>query len=53
MKSQICTEADYLQAHLTVIAGGPRRRKSALQNLKHPVKLILKKWFVASVRIPG
>ena len=49
MKLQICTEADYLRAHITVIEGETRRRKPDLHNLMHQVISILKKW-IASAR---
>lgn len=45
---RICTEADYLQAHLTVIVGESRRRNPAFHNLKQRVTSILKKWITAA-----
>jgi hypothetical protein len=47
MQLKICTEADYLQAHLTVIVGESRRR-NAFQNVKQRVTSILKKWIAAA-----
>ena len=47
-KLRICTEADYLQAHLTVIEGESRRRNPALHNVKQWVTSILKKWILAA-----
>ncbi len=44
MKLQICTEADYLQAHLTVIVGRSRERNLAFRNLKQRVAMLFKKW---------
>jgi hypothetical protein len=49
MKLQICTEADYLQAHLTIIVEGSRRRNPAFRNLMQLITSILKKW-IASIR---
>jgi septum formation topological specificity factor MinE len=46
----ICNEADYLQAHLTVILAESRRRNPALDNLKQRVASVLKKW-VRRVRV--
>jgi hypothetical protein len=48
MKLQICTEADYLQAHLTVIVGGSRRRNPSFRNLKQLLTSKLKKWIAAA-----
>jgi hypothetical protein len=48
MKLQICTEADYLQAHLTVIVGGSRRRNPSFHNLKQLLTSKLKKWIAAA-----
>src|SRR5437764_15393983 len=42
-KLKICTEADYLQAHLTVIEGESRRRDPAFYYLRQRVTSILKK----------
>jgi len=50
-KSEICTEADYLQAHLTVIVAESRHRNPALDNLKQKVTSILKKWIAAVKRL--
>jgi hypothetical protein len=41
---KICTEADYLQAHLTVIVAESRDRNLALDNLKQKVTSIMMKW---------
>jgi hypothetical protein len=45
---KICTEADYLQAHLTGIAGGSRRWNAAFLNLNLRITSILKKWIAAA-----
>jgi len=45
---KICTEADYLQAHLTVIVGESRHWNPAFHNLKQRVTSILKKWIAAA-----
>ena len=50
-KSEICTEADYLRAHLTVIVAESRHRNAALDNLKQTVTSILKKWIAAAKRL--
>jgi hypothetical protein len=39
---KICTEADYLQAHLTMIVGGSRRWNAAFLNLNLRITSILK-----------
>jgi hypothetical protein len=41
---KICTEADYLQAHLTFIAGESGRRNPVFRNLKKWLRSVLKKW---------
>jgi hypothetical protein len=46
-KLKICTEADYLQAHLTIIVGESRYWNPAFHNLKQRVTSILKKWIAA------
>jgi hypothetical protein len=51
-KMKICTEADYLQAHLTVIVGGLHERHTALHNFKQRLASILKKWILATERRP-
>ncbi len=51
MKLQICTEADYLQAHLTVLARGSRGRNPAFLNLKQLVTSVLKKWITAAMEV--
>ena len=48
----ICTEADYLQAHLTVIVGESRRRNPVLHNLKQRVTSILDKLSTAAKAEP-
>jgi hypothetical protein len=53
MKLRICTEADYLQAHVTVLAGGFRARNPAFLNLKQWVTSILKKWIMAAMEVRG
>jgi hypothetical protein len=45
---KICTEADYLQAHLTFIAGESGRRNPAFHNLKKCLTSIMKKWIIAA-----
>ena len=46
MRSQarICTEADYLRAHLTVIAEETQGNTPAFHNLKRRITSILKRW---------
>lgn len=53
MKLRICTEADYLQAHLTVLGGGSRGRNPAFLNLKQLVTSVLKKWIMAAMEMRG
>jgi len=53
MKLPICTEADYLQAHLTVLTGGSRGRNPAFFNLKQRLTSILKKWITAAMEVRG
>jgi hypothetical protein len=45
---KICTEADYLQAYLTGIAGGSRRWNAAFLNLNLRITSILKTWIAAA-----
>jgi hypothetical protein len=45
---KICTEADYLQAHLTFIAGESDRRNPAFRNLKKWLRSVLKKWITVA-----
>jgi len=45
---KICTEADYLQAHLTVIQGESRGRNPTLHNFKQRVRSVLKRWNLAA-----
>jgi hypothetical protein len=45
---KICTEADYLQAHLTVIEGESRDKNLSLHNVKQRVKSVLKKWILGA-----
>jgi hypothetical protein len=52
-KLQIYTEADYLRAHMTAIPGEFRRRPTPLDNLKHQLSTILKRWLAAQTRIRG
>ena len=42
----ICNEADYLQAHLTVVMRERRRRNPAFHEFKQWVGSILRKWAV-------
>ncbi len=51
-KLKICTEADYLQAHLTVIGGKSRGRNLTLHNVKQRVTSVLKKWILAANASP-
>jgi len=53
MNLQILTEADYLRAHITVIAAIPRRRKPNFHNLMHLVNRILKKYTAAPMQNRG
>ena len=41
---KICTEADYLQAHVTVIGGETGDRSPALRILKQHLTSVVKKW---------
>jgi hypothetical protein len=43
---KICTEADYLQAHLTFIGGESRGRNPTLHNVKQRATSVLKKWIL-------
>ena len=45
---RIRTEADYLQAHLTVIEEESRGRNLTLRNVKQRVTSVLKKWILAA-----
>ncbi|MDP9146650.1 MAG: hypothetical protein M3N22_03260 [Acidobacteriota bacterium] len=45
---KICTDADYLQAHLTLIDGEPRVRKTTWQDMKERVTSVLKRWILAA-----
>jgi hypothetical protein len=45
---KICTEADYLQAHLTLIEGVSRGRYPTLQKAHQRVTSVLKKWISAA-----
>jgi hypothetical protein len=49
MRSQIYTEADYLQAHLTVIVNASRRTFPDFHDLKLRMTSILKKWIAAAM----
>ncbi len=42
--SIICNESDYLQAHLTFVAGKPAPGIAVFQELKQQVTSMLKKW---------
>jgi hypothetical protein len=44
----ICNEADYLQAHLTVIVSEPRRGNVVFHDFKQRVTSLLKKWVTAA-----
>ena len=41
---QICSEADYLRAHLTALEPVPREKQPALRVWKERMRLALKKW---------
>jgi hypothetical protein len=45
-RSIICNEADYLQAHVTVIVRGPGQRNPIIQDFKEWVNSIMKNWAV-------
>lgn len=45
---KICSEADYLQAHLTIIAERSDLRNPRSRNAKHRITSILKKWIKAA-----
>ncbi len=49
MRSQIYTEADYLEAHLTTIVKASRRTYPAFHDLKLRMTSILKKWIAAAM----
>ncbi len=53
MNLRILTEADYLRAHITVIAAERRGRKPSFHNLKHLVNRILKKYAAAPMQNRG
>jgi hypothetical protein len=53
MNLQILTEADYLRAHITVIAANRRRRKPSFHNFKHLVNRIVKKYTAAPTQNRG
>jgi hypothetical protein len=44
MQARICTEADYLRAHLTVIAEETQSATPPFHNLKRRITSILKRW---------
>jgi hypothetical protein len=53
-QSQICTEEDYLQAHLTVIERESRGKNPTLHHLKQWVTSVLKKWILDyAAALPG
>jgi len=41
---QICTEEDYLRAHVTFLEGELRYRNPTLQHIKRRVMWVVKKW---------
>ena len=45
---KICTDADYLQAHLTVIEGKTRGRNATIHGVKQRVASILKHLILAA-----
>ena len=40
----ICNDADYLQAHMTVIVSGPRQGNSIFHEFKLWVSSLFRKW---------
>ncbi len=52
-KLQIYTEADYLRAHMTAIAGEYRPKPAALESLKQQLTSILRKWTRSQMRARG
>jgi hypothetical protein len=44
----ICTEADYLQAHLTVIEGDVPVRKTTWRDVKLRIRSIVKRWIFSA-----
>ena len=48
---KICTEADYLQAHLTIIQGKSRGTYPTLQIVLQRVASRLKKWILSNARL--
>ena len=44
MQARICTEADYLRAHLTVIAEETQATTPPFHNLKWRITSMLKRW---------
>ena len=47
---KICTEADYFQAHLTVIEGKSRGTNPTLHTVKQRVISLLEKWIFGNAR---
>jgi hypothetical protein len=43
---KICTEADYLQAHITVLGQGPRADAPVLDRVRERVTSVMKKWIL-------
>jgi hypothetical protein len=43
---KICTEADYLQAHITELGQAPRAGAPVLDRMKERVASVLKKWMM-------
>jgi hypothetical protein len=56
MRLKICTEADYLQAHITVLGAEPRPGNQSFAKLKLWGALLLKRWSPVaqtSARVPS
>ena len=45
---QICSEADYLRAHLTMLDRQPQEKRPGLRNWKGRMRVVLKKWVMAA-----
>ena len=52
MPSKICTEADYLRAHLTAIARESRSTNQTVHYFKRRITSVLKRWIVYAVVPP-
>ena len=50
---RICTEADYLQAHLTVIEGESRGMNPIVRTVKQRAFSMLEKWIFSNARPEG